>query len=137
MEEIKVGEYVRTIQGYIAKITYIDDEFIHADNTIYCYYEESPLMFIEEKMLDGTIFRASDYILKHSLNIIDLIEVGDYVNGEKVEKIAEPSLANCQIKLIYCNENEGLYKLILNNNDIKSVVTKEQFKSIEYIIEED
>lgn len=74
MEEIKVGEYVRTTQGYIAKITDIDDKFIHADTTIYCDYEESPLMFIEEKMLDGTIFKASDYILKHSPNIIDLIQ---------------------------------------------------------------
>ena len=75
IDEIQVGEYVRTIQGYIAKITDIDNAFIHADDTIYCDYgEESPLMFIEEKMLDGETFRAEDYILKHSPNIINLIE---------------------------------------------------------------
>lgn len=74
IDEIQVGEYVRTTQGYIAKITDIDNNFIHADDTIYCGYEESSLMFIEEKMLDGTTFRAEDYILKHSPDIIDLIE---------------------------------------------------------------
>lgn len=32
---------------------------------------------------------SSAWVVKHSKNIIDLIEVGDYVNGEKVKEITK------------------------------------------------
>lgn len=73
-------------------------------------------------------------IVKHSKNIIDLIETDDYVNGTKVNQIREPSLANDYKRLIYCNECEGLYESVLSNNEIKSILTHEQFESIEYKI---
>lgn len=44
MEEIKVGEYVRTKQGYIAKLESVDDDFMFFDDMIYCDYEEAPLL---------------------------------------------------------------------------------------------
>ena len=66
-------------------------------------------------------------IVKHSKNIIDLIEVGDYVKSKdgiegKVDFVMLP------LK-IFVNGEEIL------NDDIKSIVTKEQYKNIEYIVE--
>ena len=58
-------------------------------------------------------------------NIIDLIEVGDYVNGKYVYKIT----AGCIYFKGYAHENKSILW-------IQSIVTKEQFKSIEYKVGE-
>ena len=68
-----------------------------------------------------------------SFNLIDLIEVGDYVNGEKVTSV-EP---------VYEKDNErylgfGDYDYYIHaSEDIKSVVTKEQFNACKYVVERD
>lgn len=72
-------------------------------------------------------------ILKASFNIINLIKVGDYVNGNKVTS-AEP---------IAKSDNErylgfGDYDYYIHDNeDIKDVVTKEQFNACKYVVERD
>ena len=103
-DEIKVGEYVRTDKGYIVKI----DK--------------------EKKNLQMLKFLNVEYgnILKHSKNIIDLIEEGDYVNGKYVEKIEQYKSGKSIVALIGIIENE----------DIKTIVTKEQFASMEYKVKE-
>ena len=123
--EIKVNDYVRCKNGRIAKIKAIENNFIYFDGEI--YRQNGTPMFECE-----TCF--SDFIVKHSKNIIDLIECGDYVNRIKVCKINEPSLANDYKRIVYCDESEGLYGGIFKNDDIKSILTKEQFSSLEYII---
>ena len=117
MEEIKVGEFVRTRLGEIAKIagTNMFDKTIYKDIKGYSYYLE--------------------HIEKHSFNIIDLIEVGDYVNAERVIK------KNCH--LLYWDDDEReeididdgiqLEKgWIYFEEDIENIVTKEEFKSVMY-----
>ena len=81
----------------------------------------------------GNVFEINDKkIIKSSPNIIDLIEVGDYVNGNKVD------FTNGDNKLSYEDKCIGFYDgdgdIILFGNDIKSIVTKEQFKEMEYKI---
>ena len=75
-------------------------------------------------------------IVKHSKNITDLIKVGDYVNGSKLISIdyAEDEFGNCdKLHFYYQFEddekdvNEYYEELI-----IETLVTKEQYKSIEY-----
>lgn len=69
-----------------------------------------------------------EQITKHSENIIDLIEVGDYVNGYKVEKIE----VNRVICVDYCFDCKR-YTLATNNpENIKSIVTHQQFNSMKY-----
>lgn len=127
MEEIKVGEYVRTINQGIKKI---DDINENAPVNRYKYKTG-------ESDWDGEWYGTikTTEIVKHSFNIIDLIEVGDYVNGYKIVNI-EKEYYNLKLdevlplktpNLIVGNE-EG----ILSINKIKTIVTKEQFKSIEY-----
>ena len=62
------------------------------------------------------------FIVNHSKNIIDLIEVGDYVNGEKVSEITKNYITVGRITY-------GIKDL----KGIKSIVTKEQYKSVEYV----
>ena len=58
--------------------------------------------------------------IEASNNIIDLIEVGDYVNGEKVYQ-----------------ENGHLFvgNWWIENKNIKTIVTKEQFESMQYKVD--
>ena len=74
-----------------------------------------------------------------SFNIIDLIKVGDYVNGNKVTKLGfDKLLLHC--KTIECHQEdlsrgyEGV-TFVYTNNDIKDVVTKEQFNACKYVVE--
>lgn len=117
--EIEIGDYVRTINGYIYKLL---GEQQYLDNT------GETVDFIED-------------IVKHSKNLIDLVEVGDYVNGKKIEDILEPSIKIEYVaEKILCFETDYPIEKGLrcyHNCDIKSIVTHEQFASIEYKVEED
>lgn len=65
-------------------------------------------------------------IVKSSPNIIDLIEEGDYVNGYRVLNVLDFNDNSKMLSL------EKIYDSKITNEDIKSIVTKEQFKNIEY-----
>lgn len=73
-------------------------------------------------------------IKKVSHNIIDLIEVGDYVNGYKVEKILDRNDTFITLSLwSHTKSGGGEY---IDAKNIKSIVTKEQFEAMEYKTEE-
>ena len=63
-----------------------------------------------------------------SFNIIDLIKIGDYVNGRKVNKIAFVD-GDYYIKTKVSNTGNYDY---LSEHLIEDIVTKEQFESIKY-----
>lgn len=140
MEEIEVGDYVRTVDGVIANVDYIEKiEYIskHKVEKTYCfdktiYYEyEDAIYFLLEDELDK-------YITKHSPNIIDLIEVGDYVNGYKVIDVMEDMQTgelHLEMPMDYTNQEKG--DCTIYNKNIKSIVTKEQFQNVQYTIKED
>lgn len=111
---MKVGDYVRTKYG-IKQIYEIDN-----NKTVWKYKFK-----LKKQDGDGCIdlgcFSDSD-VIKSSPNIIDLIEVGDYVNGECVINVDDIE--------IYTRDSMYL------NEDIKSVLTHEQFSQMEYRIGE-
>ena len=75
-------------------------------------------------------------VLKSSFNIIDLIEVGDYVNGTFVldfETLATGEKAVIVDGLINYGWGQGVTPV----SEVKDVVTKEQFNSMKYVIERD
>ena len=107
--ELEVGMYVRTKCG-IGKLLYFNEELEEWVNEEYNYYTE-------------------DYIVKASYNIIDLIEVGDYVNGEKTTRVIPQDICGDEVldyQHIFVNDKE-IYK-----EDIKTIVTKEQMEAIQY-----
>ena len=71
-------------------------------------------------------------IVKSSPNIIDLIEAGDYVNGKKVIKIWEEPFGEFASQTFMILDGEETAPTI---RDIKSVVTKEMYSSVEYRVE--
>ena len=108
--KLEVGMYARTINGKI-------------------------WIIISQKAISG---HRKD-IIKASHNIIDLIEVGDYVNGSKVIDIS--IIGKDKEKWVWVEQMEdtdnkyGDDYVGYNNEQIKSIVTKEQFESIKYSLE--
>ena len=105
--KLEVGMYVRTKNNGIAKIksfhSNIYDDYICISH---CF----------DLVRKKEITRASH-------NIIDLIEVGDYVNGYKVAHTTKSLLG-------FEDGQDGDW--YLSNENIKSIVTKEQFESMSY-----
>ncbi len=118
MEEIKVGEYVRTKRGIIDRVI-IDYYGICNSPNCNCKHVSCQYDYYDE-----------EDITKHSKNIIDLIEVGDYVNGHEVLDIYFPKDLWDTIE-IRINDR---YINFITKDEIISIVTKEQFASIEYKI---
>lgn len=121
MEEIKVGEYVRTKYSGIFKIKDIDFEKfeIIQDNKRVWEFDDLEEM---EEFIKGSI-------VKHSLNIIDLIEKDDYVNGWKVYRVV--IIDNTKYVEVEWSDGVSAHVLFIEK-DIKSIVTKEQFETMKY-----
>lgn len=142
--EIQVGEYVRTNNGSIFKIIAgnADDYLIDVD-----YHD---LQKMEDDIYDelmwlnyndnGSFIRR--IVKNHSFNIIDLIEVGDYVklcarlgNKEYVDDVCS-YVSNVGeyngktfIELDYGQDGTEYF---YDTTKIKTIVTHEQMKAMEY-----
>lgn len=120
--KLEVGMYVRTKDGYVSQ---------------YRYYDTTNMGKLLCIPLSNRTFANIEDIIKASHNIIDLIEVGDYVNGSKVVNINydlnydEDIVESITIFDYSIEGNDILY-----NEDIKSIVTKKQFEDMEYRIGE-
>lgn len=113
---MKVGDYIRTDEG-IRKIIREYDIYYELDRSLHYMYPEGHDLNKED---------VDDIVLKSSPNIIDLIEIGDYVNGRLVHD-----------NLIYLTEFGWVDFDTLEQTDtrqIKSVVTHEQFEKMMYKI---
>lgn len=118
--EVKVGDYIRYKDKrgnqYIRKIIMVGKDYsIHN-----CFGVRV------DKEANYTQDVSLKNILKSSPNIIDLIEVGDYVNGGLVAFVGSDSIEI----FWYKDEMEWLGK-----DDIITIVTKEQFESMKYKID--
>jgi hypothetical protein len=119
MADININEYVRTKRGEICKVLGIRQEQRTGERV----YEHLAYYLDNHK---GSLTPA--FIVKHSPNIIDLIEKGDYVNESKIIDIVQ-----APIKAVYTENQEQKLALIpIINEQIKSVVTKEQFNQVKY-----
>lgn len=113
--ELKENMYVRTNDGYINKIKKVN-QF-----NVLVYGRD---LFGEELNI------PNNEITKASYNIIDILEVGDYVNGSPI----------CLFKTdekdriwIYTDSN---YKYGYLENEIETIITKEQFEQMAYKVRE-
>ena len=73
-------------------------------------------------------------IIKHSKNIIDLIEVGDYVNRYKVISIDINAPNDCKECIELDRNNTYEYQWI-SRNEIKTILTKELYQANCYTVE--
>ncbi len=122
MSEIKINEYVRTKSGFIGRV-------IARHGGYGLHYELDIKKELQDNMMNGIVHE--DNIKDHKDNIIDLIEAGDYVNGCLVIEISRHRKTFTILSKI------GLQKYefeMVRKGTVKAytIVTKEQFKNIEY-----
>ena len=107
---IEAGEYVRTKNGKIDKII---NNNCYMPQYIEC---EKSLLYKED-------------IVNHSKNIIDLIEVGDYVNGTEIDLLEKSE------NRVWSTSTYGDEDIVFYENEIKTILTKEQFEQNCYTVE--
>ena len=121
--DLKIGNYIRTTSGKIRKIISLYDTGDVFVETHSCIKQEN--------------------IVSSSNNIIDLVEIGDYVNGYKVIKIFINKFNNKKVLISLQREEEYEYSDDLSDymcdesihiylENIKYIVTKEKFENIIY-----
>ena len=123
--ELKEGMYVRTKEGLIDKVII---DYKGCCNCINCNCINCNCKHVS---CEHNYYDEKD-IIKSSDNLIDLIEVGDYVNGYLVKDIDyafDDVVMNNKnarrVPYIDCDKNNYI-------DDIKSIVTKEQFAFVKY-----
>ena len=115
-ENLKPNDYFKANTGEIYKsmnVSPIPNGKIHYANGEYSWVSESA-------------------VVNFSPNIIDLIEVGDYVNGFKVLEVFKNDIAGESL-IAFENHNNILSSIY--DDEIKSIVTKESFQNAEYRVE--
>ena len=119
--EIQEGEYVRTVQGTIAKIEVIEfDIGVKIDTGL--------LVYRRVMTINDTDYVKKEVIKKHSFKIKDLVEDGDFVNGYPVRKING--------KLCNFDLNEMEWTPLENIDVWENIVTKEEFERRSYKVGE-
>ena len=117
--KLKPNMYVRTKSGMIAKIIYkgyISDS-LHREEIVFILDNGKILTLHSQK------------VVKASYNIIDLIQVGDYVNGYPVyETIEYPDNTRA---IVIDDDNKSII-WEESSQYIKSIVTKEMFENMKY-----
>lgn len=115
--DIKVGEYVRINNDFrlialgIGEVIRINQDTIYVKNNF-----ELPFAF------------KIGNVTKHSKNIIDLIEVGDYVNGEKVIEV-HPDLG-----YVFVDKETELGTKTFCDYQIETILTHEQMEENQYVV---
>ena len=121
--ELKENMYVRTKDGIIDKILKLNKSYVKG---------------VSQK--DELYAYDIDNIIKASYNIIDILEIGDYVNGSEI--------LDFEYKLIKGNDNFTHFAVVTENcylentdswiieKNIKSIVTHEQMEQMEYKVGE-
>ncbi len=123
LEDLRVGKYVRFKDKrgntYIRNIKEVCNEQPH----------KSWGAIIIDKNANNVPYVSLKNIIKASYNIIDILEVGDYVNGYKIGYIDDCEGAMREFYYDYENPNEDVGHW---QEDIKSVITHEQIEQMAY-----
>lgn len=116
--KIEVGEYVRTNKGNIGQVIGIFNGHCQAKYHIQ----------FQGKVKVKRQYLSIHTIIKHSKNIIDLIEVGDIVNGYRVINVIneEPCPSG---KCVDIDSSKDSSECTLWENDVQTILTKEQFEA--------
>ena len=117
--DLRENMYVRTKDGIIDKILKLNKSYVKG---------------VSQK--DELYAYDIDNIVKASYNIIDILEVGDYVNGHEVKDIdyAFDDIALNVKKPRIVPYIDNIKNAYIDN--IKSVITHEQMEQMAYKVEE-
>ena len=128
--KLEIGKFIRTPYG-IRKIVNItkDDGYgkpkvrvIELDRHLNTPYKFDYIFYTDENVIKKC---------KASYNIIDILEVGDYVNGYPIYEIVE--YEDDTRAIVIDDDNKSI---IWKKQDIKSVITHEQMEQMAYKVVE-
>lgn len=120
MSKSEIGKYVRTEYGYILENTMGG----HGDIVKNLENKDSHYEFEYGK------------IVKHSNRLLDLVEVGDYINGEKILEIILPEEeiiskdtkpSDKEITVCIFKHGDGAYYKYIKEAEIKNMLTHERY----------
>lgn len=114
--DIEVNEYVRTPIG-IFIISHINIDFDDNDKNKCLLCQNEKVLFLSIETIES---------LKHSKQLIDLIEVEDYVNGYRVINVINEGICPSG-KCIDIDSSKDSSECTLWEEDIKTILTKEQY----------
>ena len=124
--EIKVNDYIRTKNGKIGKVIDISNITGQLRKKYLIKWNISKAYYI-----------TNITIIKNGKNIIDLIEIGDFVNGCKVLDIMEDMKSGeIHLEMTSNYTNLELGDCTIYDKDIKTILTHEQFEQNCYRLEE-
>ena len=134
--KLEVGMYVRgKYYSYKGKIGKIIKNY---NGDLEIAYKDSIVKTTVSSFIDDNFdINGKQYVA--SYDIIDIVKIGDYVNGSKVIDIS--IIGKDKEKWVWVEQIEdtdnkyGDDYVGYNNEQIKSIVTKEQFESIKYSLE--
>ena len=122
MDNEKFGIWGRTNLGEIFRFAWIED----SSGVVY----DRKIMLLDN---DGNnpeeyCLNYEEHIIKHSKKIIDLIEVGDFVNGYRVISV-DYDVTNDTTECIELDLNSNYQYNFISIRQIKTILTKEQFEA--------
>lgn len=112
---LEVNDYVRTNKGNIGQVIGIFNGHCQAKY----------LIQFQGKVNVKRQYLSTHTIIKHSKQLIDLIEVGDIVNGMEVLDIYKPRDLWEPIEI----RVDSRYTNFILAEDVKIILTKEQFEA--------
>lgn len=116
--EIKVGEYVRTNNGLLGKVNKIE---LKGSGVRFGgeFLTDTIIQFNDGKVYERRV-KDKD-IIKHSKDLVDLIEVGDIVNNGYIYEIGNTEDGHKWV--------HNLIGLLLFGEDIETILTHEQYNA--------
>lgn len=117
--KLEVGQFIRTNDGYINKIEKVNQFNVLVDG---------------RDLFGEKLNIPNNEITKASYNIIDILEVRDYVNGFEVLRINKE--CNLYPKTLKCQYPNNIDYFDMFDEDIKSVITHEQMEQMSYKVGE-
>ena len=111
---IKKDDYARLNTGQIVKVTGIRENQVDKKAIYFGIYDED--------------WCNSAAVENFSENIIDLIEVGDFINGYRILEIADMKNAEEKVFTVHRSDFKSTCK-IWNEQDIETILTHEQYNA--------
>lgn len=121
---IETGDFIKNNKGIIGQVKRIELDNIDKSLKWYVFDRKMPdINMIKEEYIN------KPYIVKHSKNIIDLIEVGDILEIELSEEFVEREDKKILTQIGEVYTKETLQKDIVNGiiTKILTILTKEQY----------
>lgn len=139
--KLEVGKWCRTKKGTIFKIIGGNVDMWEIDID-YSYLSKCENEDYNSYAYNKNNSLFEDLVVKDRFDIIDILEVGDYVNGKEVIEIYQAgnkfkgssmySFKEKTIELDNDNYETIPQDCLLTNEDIKSVITHEQMEQMAY-----